>query len=98
MHETGNVYFLIRKPEREKQYWRTGLGWEENFRVDVEGIDCACEIDLSPQVQVPTVTSLEEGNESPGSTQDGKFLYFLSDYHFFKGRKKSSARLPSEGK
>jgi hypothetical protein len=36
MHETGNMYLLIRKPERGKQFRRTGIRWEDIFRVDVK--------------------------------------------------------------
>jgi hypothetical protein len=57
MNVKGNVYFLIRKLEREKQFKRNGLGWEDNFRMNVEHIECACEIDLSVSGQVPAVIS-----------------------------------------
>ena len=65
---------------------------EDNPRVDVESIECACEVDLSSSVQEPAVTSWVEGNEAPGSTQDGKFLHNLCDYNFLNEDSVSGCR------
>jgi hypothetical protein len=53
----GTCSTLIRKPEREKQFRRTGLGWEDIFGMDVEGLKCARDTDVSASVQAPAVTS-----------------------------------------